>query len=92
MGDCESRIDPVHLLPRRSDRSACFYIEFKNANRDKQHLVNLLALGGLYAAVIEVKEALSPTTSHQRSILDLGKSFSIKRLRCLFVGLIASVM
>ena len=40
--------------------------------RDKQHLVNLLELGGLYAAVDEVREALAPMPDRQRAILDLG--------------------
>ena len=42
--------------------------------RDKQHLVNLLAIGGLYVAVREVRQALTPTPDRQRAILDLGTS------------------
>ena len=41
--------------------------------RDKQHLVGLLSIGGLYIAVKEVQEALVPIPDRQRTILDLGK-------------------
>ncbi|KAL5532760.1 hypothetical protein ACEPAF_4534 [Sanghuangporus sanghuang] len=46
--------------------------EGEHGRLDKQHLVNLLALGGLYAAVEEVRSALAPTPDRQRAILDLG--------------------
>ncbi|KAL5511259.1 hypothetical protein ACEPAH_4474 [Sanghuangporus vaninii] len=46
--------------------------EGEHGRLDKQHLVNLLALGGLYAAVEEVRSALAPTSDRQRAILDLG--------------------
>ncbi|OCB86724.1 hypothetical protein A7U60_g6183 [Sanghuangporus baumii] len=45
--------------------------EGEHGRLDKQHLVNLLALGGLYAAVEEVRSALAPTPDRQRAILDL---------------------
>lgn len=43
--------------------------------RDKQHLVNLLALGRLYVAEREVQDALSPLPDRPRAILDLGPLF-----------------
>ncbi|KAL5529605.1 hypothetical protein ACEPAG_5590 [Sanghuangporus baumii] len=46
--------------------------EGEHGRLDKQHLVNLLALGGLYAAVEEVRSALAPMSDRQRAILDLG--------------------
>ncbi|KAL5489920.1 hypothetical protein ACEPAI_4752 [Sanghuangporus weigelae] len=46
--------------------------EGEHGRLDKQHLVNLLALGGLYAAVEEVRNALAPMPDRQRAILDLG--------------------
>lgn len=47
------------------------------SRRDKQHLVNLLALGGLYSARDEVREALTPVPDRRRHILDLGQQKSI---------------
>ncbi|EJD02285.1 uncharacterized protein FOMMEDRAFT_141383 [Fomitiporia mediterranea MF3/22] len=46
--------------------------EGEHGRLDKQHLVNLLAIGGLYIAVKEVREALVPIPDRQRAILDLG--------------------
>lgn len=51
--------------------------DFDGARRDKQHLVNLLALDGLYAAKDEVREALTPIPDRPRLILDLGENKSV---------------
>lgn len=40
---------------------------------DKQHLTQLLGVGGLYAATEQVRAALAPAPGVQRAILDLGK-------------------
>lgn len=52
-----------------------FIYESLSEIRDKQHLVNLLALGRLYVAEREVQEALSPLPDRPRAILDLGSFF-----------------
>ena len=45
--------------------------------RDKQHLVNLLALDGLYVAKDEVQAALAPIPERPRLILDLGENITV---------------
>ena len=45
----------------------------KFAPSDKQHLTQLLGVGGLYAATEQVRAALAPAPGVQREILDLGK-------------------
>ncbi|KLO14679.1 S-adenosyl-L-methionine-dependent methyltransferase [Schizopora paradoxa] len=46
--------------------------EGEHSRLDKQHLVNLLAMGRLYIAEHEVQEALAPTTERTKMVLDLG--------------------
>ncbi|KAH8116984.1 S-adenosyl-L-methionine-dependent methyltransferase [Phellopilus nigrolimitatus] len=46
--------------------------EGEHVRLDKQHLVSLLSIGGLYIAVQEVRDALAPAVGRQRTILDLG--------------------
>lgn len=50
--------------------------------RDKQHLVNLLAIDGLYAARSAVEEALTPIPDGSRLILDLGENKRVSPLYC----------
>ena len=47
-----------------------------NLYRDKQHLLTLIAVGGLYEpdAADMIREALAPDPNIQRAILDLGMS------------------
>ncbi|KAI5123372.1 hypothetical protein M0805_001793 [Coniferiporia weirii] len=46
--------------------------EGEHGRLDKQHLVSLLSIGGLYIATREVQDALAPMAGRQRAILDLG--------------------
>ena len=49
---------------------------------DKQHLAQLLGVGGLYAAKGQVQMALAPAPGVQRSILDLGKFIVSLNVKC----------
>lgn len=49
------------------------YTSPDDVSSDKQHLTQLLGVGGLYAAKEQVRAALSPAPGVQRAILDLGK-------------------
>lgn len=67
----QTRVNTVDCT--KTIRSICYNTEsYERLSRDKQHLVQLVCVGGLYVPKADVQAMLAPEPGVTKRILDLG--------------------